>query len=263
MGRFDRQSFLGKDSQKKIESARIAVLGLGGGGSHIVQQLAHIGCRHFVIFDPDRVEDTNLNRLVGASVDDVKRSRLKVEIAERVIRNLCPDAEIQAFPKKWQEHLDALKKCDLIFGCIDSFMQRRDLEAFSRRFLIPYIDIGMDVHCIPDCPPRIAGQIILSMPGCLCMHCMGYLTEKTLALEGARYGDAGSNPQVVWCNGVLASTAIGIAVDLISNWSTSLKEAIYLSYDGNTNTITPDNRMQYIKNNICNHYPLNNTGEAF
>jgi hypothetical protein len=262
MNRFDRQSFLGKDSQKKIESSKIAIIGLGGGGSHIVQQLAHIGFKHYVILDPDRIEDTNLNRLIGATIDDVDQSRYKIEIAQRVLKNLCPDAKIEAFPNKWQEQLNALKKCDIIFGCIDSFIQRRDLEGFSRRYLIPYIDIGMDVHSVPDCPPRIAGQIILSMSGCVCMQCMGYLTEKTLAIEGTRYGDAGSHPQVVWCNGVLASTAVGLAVDLITNWSSSLKEAVFLSYDGNTNTISPDNRWQYIKNNVCPHYSLENVGEV-
>ena len=262
MNRFDRQSFLGKDSQKKIESSRIAVIGFGGGGSHVIQQLAHIGFKHFVILDPDKIEESNLNRLVGATLEDVERAKLKVEIAQRIITNLIPDAEIQAFPQKWQDQLNALKNCDIIFGCIDSFIQRRDLEAFSRRYLIPYIDIGMDVHSLPDCPPRIAGQVILSMPGCVCMKCMGYLTEKTLAIEGARYGDAGSNPQVVWCNGVLASTAVGLAVDLITNWSSSLKEAVFLSYDGNTNTVFMDNRLKYIIKNVCPHYPIDNIGEV-
>ncbi len=261
MNQYERQSFLGDNAQEIISSVKVAVLGLGGGGSHIVQQLSHIGFRRYVIIDPDRIEDTNLNRLVGATVEDVHNKRLKIDISRRVITNVCPDAEIESFPNKWQELLIVLKECDIIFGCIDGFIQRRDLEAFTRRFLIPYIDIGMDVHSLKDQPPRIAGQVILSMPGNVCMQCMRYLTEKNLAIEGKRYGAAGSNPQVVWCNGVLASAAVGIAVDLITNWTKSLKEAVYLSYDGNTNTIVPDNRLQYIKDNACPHYPLDKIGE--
>ena len=261
MNQYDRQSFLGNNAQEVISSVKIAVLGLGGGGAHIVQQLAHIGFRRYVIIDPDRIEDTNLNRLVGATIDDVNNKRLKIEISQRVIHNVCPDSEIEPFPNKWQDKLDVLKECDIVFGCIDSFIQRRDLEAFTRRFLIPYIDIGMDVHRLKNKTPRIAGQVILSMPGCVCMQCMGYLNPKVLAIEGTHYGDAGSNPQVVWCNGVLASTAVSIAVDLITNWSKSLKEALYLSYDGNTNTMVPDNRLQYIKDIKCPHYPLDKIGE--
>ena len=75
-----------------------------------------------------------------------------------------------------------------------------------------YIDIGMDVH--GEKPPVIGGQVVLSSPGRLCMRCMGLLTEAKLAEEAARYGKAGSRPQVVWPNGVLASTAVGLGVEL-------------------------------------------------
>ena len=41
--RFSRQSFLGSDSEERIARCTIGVPGLGGGGSHVIQQLAHIG----------------------------------------------------------------------------------------------------------------------------------------------------------------------------------------------------------------------------
>ena len=64
--RYSRQSFLGPDAQERIERAVVGVVGLGGGGSHIVQQLAHIGFQRYVLYDDDAVEDTNLNRLIGS-----------------------------------------------------------------------------------------------------------------------------------------------------------------------------------------------------
>lgn len=79
-----------------------------------------------------------------------------------------------------------------------------------------YIDIGMDVH--GDERPVIGGQIILSSPCGPCMTCMGFLTAEKLAAEAARYGSAGGRPQVVWPNGALASTAVGLAVDLVTGW---------------------------------------------
>lgn len=45
--RFTRQTFLGQHSQTAIECAAIGIVGLGGGGSHIVQQCAHLGARRF------------------------------------------------------------------------------------------------------------------------------------------------------------------------------------------------------------------------
>src|SRR6266849_8531402 len=50
------------------------------------------------------------------------------------------------------------------------------------------------------------GQVIMSSPDGPCMRCMGFLTGEKLAAEAALYGNAGARPQVVWHNGVLAST---------------------------------------------------------
>ena len=69
--RFDRQSFLGSHSDAQITSFRIGIAGLGGGGSHIAQQLAHLGFVDYALFDDQRIEETNLNRLVGATEADV------------------------------------------------------------------------------------------------------------------------------------------------------------------------------------------------
>jgi len=69
-----RQSFLGANSDKVFSQCRVGVIGLGGGGSHIAQQLAHLGVSNFVLVDPDHVEETNLNRLVGATKKDVARA---------------------------------------------------------------------------------------------------------------------------------------------------------------------------------------------
>lgn len=83
--RFDRQSFLGSRSQSILNSCQVGMAGLGGGGSHVVQQLAHIGIGHFLLFDPDVVEDRNLNRFVGACESDVALATPKLEVAKRLI----------------------------------------------------------------------------------------------------------------------------------------------------------------------------------
>src|SRR5687768_13699180 len=114
--RFSRQSFLGEGSQSVFERAVIGVAGLGGGGSHVVQQLAHIGFLNYVIYDPDVVEDSNLNRLVGATEKDAATGVSKIEVARRVITGLRPRAQIEAYPCRWQEEAGPLHRADLIFG---------------------------------------------------------------------------------------------------------------------------------------------------
>lgn len=257
-----RQSFLGENSENIFAETIVGIIGLGGGGSHIVQQLAHIGFQNYVIYDPDKIEDTNLNRLAGAVESDVENETLKIDIAKRVIYGLQPKSDVLSLADKWQNSPESLRNCDLIFGCVDGFSQRRELEACARRYLIPLIDIGMDVHIVGDEPPRMGGQVILSMPDNPCMFCLGFLTEKRLSQEAERYGDAGAQPQVVWSNGVLASSAVGIAVDLLTDWTRSLREVVYLEYDGNKGTVAVPQRMQYLKETVCTHYPTEKIGDT-
>jgi hypothetical protein len=258
--RFSRQSFLGDHSHTTIENAVVGVVGLGGGGGHIVQQLANIGFMRYRVFDGDTADESSLNRLVIATEADAKAQTPKVELARRRILSVRAAAQVEMFPGRWQQHAEALHGCNIAFGCVDGFAERRELEIECRRHLIPLLDIGMDVHIVGDEPPRMGGQVILSMPGCLCMTCLGFLNEASLAREAGQYGDAGPRPQVVWPNGVLASTAVGIAVDLFTNWTRSLNGAVYLMYDGNAGTLTPHPRLVHHDARPCPHFPPDQVG---
>jgi hypothetical protein len=149
--------------------------------------------------------------------------------------------------------------CDIVFGCMDSFQDRDELETFCRHHLIIYIDIGMDIHQVDGEPPRMAGQVILSAPGHACMKCLGFITSEKLAKEAQAYGAAGPRPQVVWPNGVMASTAVGLAVDALTGWTRASRAPVYVSYDGNKGVITEHPRLQYA-HKVCVHYPLENAG---
>jgi hypothetical protein len=92
------------------------------------------------------------------------------------------------------------------------------------------------------------------------MQCVGFLTPERLAQETALYGAAGDRPQVVWPNGVLASTAVGVFVDLVTGWTRREARLVYLSYDGNNGTVTEHQRVPYLPQSPCPHYPLNEVG---
>jgi molybdopterin-synthase adenylyltransferase len=256
---YSRQSFLGPNSQDVIERCHVGISGLGGGGSHIAQQLAHLGFLNFTVFDPDVIEASNLNRLIGGTQHDVDKKTPKVEIARRMINGVRPAAEVTCVRAPWQEAPHLLRRCDILFGCVDGFDQRRQLEAAARRSLIPLVDIGMDVFRADDGTHAIAGQVILSMPGCPCMTCMGFLNDKTLAREAAAYGAAGPQPQVVWTNGILASTAVGVAIDLLTDWSRTMRGHVYISHRGGAGLMSPHARLPYVPQG-CVHYPLQDAG---
>lgn len=260
MSQHDRQNFLGPTSERDLTNVTVGILGLGGGGSHVAQQLAHLGAGGYVIADPDIVDESNLNRLVGGTRADVEARTLKIQIAERTIRRVLPNARISAHAKPWQEVASELKDCDVIIGGLDSVIAKDEADRFSKRFLIPYIDMGMDVHKVGD-RFLIAGQVVLTLPSGPCLRCMGVVTEAALATEARRYGEAGGNPQVVWPNGVLASTAVGLFTQLVCPWHDRPMNAAYMEYDGNKHTVSPSMRLTAIANHPCRHYATHETGD--
>ena len=69
--RFDRNIlFFGKEGQKRLSNASVAVVGVGGLGTHVVQQLALLGVGGLVLIDSEELDDTNRNRYVGVRHDD-------------------------------------------------------------------------------------------------------------------------------------------------------------------------------------------------
>lgn len=238
----------------------VGIVGLGGGGSHVVQQMAHVGFRNFVLIDPDVVDRSNLNRLIGATQKDIHLKTPKTNVARRLIKRINQSASIKLFQDNWQNCVSELESCDVIFGCVDGLGNRDQLERMARRYLIPYIDIGMDVTILNEEPPRMAGQVFTSMPSFPCMRCLGFLTDDAISNESELYGDAGSNPQVVWANGILASAAVGVAIEILSDWSLNPKGTIWLSYDGNLITLTPHVKVKYFTSRKCTHFPLDSVG---
>jgi molybdopterin-synthase adenylyltransferase len=259
--RLESQSFLGPHGDEILANTAVGIVGLGGGGSHITQQLAHLGIGHFIPIDDDIIEHKNLNRLVGGTADDVCAKRSKVEIAERLIKSVNPRAHVTPKRSKWQAAIEDLRACNCLVGCVDSWRERDELERFARRFLIPYIDLGMDVHKT-DHGFGIGGQVVLSSPGGPCLWCLGILTEERLKQEVLAYGKAGSRPQVVWANGVLASLAVGLITQLICPWHDAPVLMACCEFDGNCHRVETS-RLDHLAGTNCRHFPADDVGDAF
>lgn len=259
MARFSRQGFLGPVATRAFAKITVGIVGLGGGGSHVAQQLAHLGVGRFILFDPDIIEDHNLNRTVGATEQDVSDEEPKVQVSKRVILAINSKADVQLVQAAWSTDIPRLRDCDFVFGCLDTFQGRADLETSCRRAVIPLIDIGMDVH--GKGPFSISGQIATSLPGMHCLRCYGIVREDLLVAEAARYGSAGGRPQVVWPNGVLASTAVGVFVQLVAPWRVPEAASLLIGYDGDKMVLEHDRRLAALSGASCPHFPPEDVGD--
>ncbi|HOO44311.1 MAG TPA: tRNA threonylcarbamoyladenosine dehydratase [Bacillota bacterium] len=100
--RFDRfEKLIGKDRLQVLSHQTIAVFGLGGVGSYVVEALARSGIRKLIICDFDRVEITNINRQLIALESTL--DQLKTDVVEERIRDINPEATVLSFSVKADE----------------------------------------------------------------------------------------------------------------------------------------------------------------
>ncbi len=86
-------------------------------------------------------------------------------------------------------------------------------------------------------------------------------TAAPKAAKGRKSGAAGGKPQVVWPNGVLASTAVGLVMQMLTPWFETPRDSAYLEYDGNIGTISPSYRVNLLAGRECPHYPVSERGD--
>lgn len=219
LDRFDRQvRAFGAEGQQILGSLRVGIVGLGGTGSAVAQQLAYLGVKQFVLIDPDLVETTNLNRVIGAVQNDVGKP--KVDVAAAAIRKIVPAASIEAVCDTAILHsvLRKLLGVDLFFGCTDSHGSRAVMSQFAYQYFVPCIDMGVRVDVRDGRVEQITGRVQMLGPGLPCLICADLLdpeqVRRDLMTDSERQrdpyivGSAVAQPAVVSLNSTVASLAV-------------------------------------------------------
>lgn len=133
-------ALLGEDAVRKLENSRVAVVGLGGVGGHVLETLARAGVGEFVLVDGDVVDESNLNRQIIATVKTVGQAKAKVA-KERVleINPLAEVVEVQARLTEGNVESILSGDIDYIADCIDSLPDKVALVCFAQKKGIPII----------------------------------------------------------------------------------------------------------------------------
>ena len=222
--RFDRHMPLfGEEGQRKLGAARVAVVGVGGLGTHVVQQLALLGVGRIGLIDPQELARTDRNRSVTARHDDPIPGTLKVDIAERTVKAIDPEIRVDKIPHSLisEDAFAAVTGADYVFGCLDSEGLRLVLNELCAAYARPYFDLASDIA--PGDPPAYGGRICVALDGNGCIVCHDLLdmeeaqvelsTPETRRDHDALYGVdrralGQGGPSVVSINGVVASLAV-------------------------------------------------------
>lgn len=134
----------GKPFAQKMQSLRVGFVGNGGTGSPAATLGARSGIGEIVLFDKDRLQKSNLNRVRGLMAADVahpKSLRLKNFIDG--IGLPTRTAAIESLIDDSADAIDALATCDVIIGCTDDYLGRDVINLCVYFYAQALIDVGL------------------------------------------------------------------------------------------------------------------------
>lgn len=183
---FDRGlAITGNGALLRLSRMRVGIVGASGTGSLVAELLLRAGVREIVIFEFDRIELVNLNRILHSRNSDAMRRRGKAErIAEAIAETdigtsvtVIPEADICEERVAWE-----LRGCDFVFGCVDRDWPRLILSEFSQQFLVPCVDLGTEIG-ITDIVQSLDSRVSYIAPGRPCLVCSAIVSTERVRLE--------------------------------------------------------------------------------
>lgn len=137
---FSRTELLiGKDGVKKLRKSKVAIFGIGGVGSFVVEALVRAGVGNFILVDNDNVSLSNLNRQIIATQKTIGRS--KVEVAKERILEINPEANVETYKEFFLPETKGIldKQISYIVDAIDTVTAKIELALRAEELNIPII----------------------------------------------------------------------------------------------------------------------------
>lgn len=183
----DRQvRTFGKRTTDILQQLQVGVVGCGGTGSAVAALLSRMGVGFIALFDDDHVELTNLNRLHYSRKSDAIIGRPKVDVVANGIADTGLVQSVRAFHQSINHAMciDALRSCDVVFGCTDDTLGRNLLNRFAYFYNTPVIDVGLSIDPSENGGyDAFDGRVTVLQPGNACMGCRGLITPERLQAE--------------------------------------------------------------------------------
>jgi hypothetical protein len=265
---FDRQELaLGALGQRRLRGLRVGVVGLGGIGSLVALQLAHLGIGELVLLDGDKVEASNLSRIAGAIKDDVDQT-YKVDVAVRYANTLGLIRRVEAVSEfAGPPHEALLASCDVIFSCVDRQTPRAMLNRLAYKSLTPVIDLGTVFRV--DATGTIsgdAGRVVVIGPDRPCLACWGHIDPHALRTEalpkaereqeihaGYIQGATVAQPSVIAFNSYVAGAGVVELLRLATAFAGSESPPQRLAFSFSNGTVRRNTLANVHECGICGH----------
>lgn len=244
---YDRQvRAFGERGQRAIARLAIGIVGLGGTGSVLAQELAHLGTSRFLLIDHDALETSNRNRVVGSEAADVGAD--KVAVAERMIKRINANATVEGIRGDVLDPRNAarLVEVDFLLICTDSHASRALVGQLAYQHLIPAIDVGVAVVVAKGQVRHIVGRVQMLAPSLACLACTRALDSDIIRRElmtaehrtADPYFIGGGEPQpaVISLNATMSSLAVTVFLGATTDIPATAR---YQRYDAVAGVVRP------------------------
>src|SRR5947209_5813718 len=244
----------------------ISIVGVGGLVSIIAEHLIHMGFHELHLIDPDVLEMSNLNRVVGAYYKDAQQRLPKVEVVKRHLIRTNPHATIQPYQKDVhdREIERVLALSDWMIVATDNHSSRLRAQQLSVQYFVPLISVGVNITVKANTIEDMSGEVITARVGdYLCLNCLHRINPIKVASErhpdqtireelvkrGYVTGQDIKEPAVKTLNTYLAT----MAVEVLVNEYTDLREHVpILVYENNGHmSIYEDRESVELRNKHC------------
>lgn len=251
---FDRNvRALGEAGQRHLRSLHVGIVGVGGTGSFVVEELARLGVGRLTLIDDEQIEVTNLNRIVGSTASDVGRP--KVDVLADVARRARADIEVT--PVQGTILREAVAKrlidCDLVFCCTDSHGSRAVINQVAYQYVVPTFDIGVRIDAEGGNVTGATSRVQMLGPSLSCLACHPLLSpeavRRDLLTSAAREADPyivgfqEPQPAVVSINGAATSAAVTMFLTAVTGLPGDVRHLIGRPLDGSVRAVTSKPRL--------------------
>lgn len=141
MNYFQRNElYWGKDFQEKLSKKNVAIIGLGGVGGFALEALARVGIENFTILDFDKISETNINRQIIATSENI--GEFKTKEWEKRLKIINPNINLKIYNEFLENSLlDEIltPKPDFIIDAIDTVKSKLELIEYAKKQEIPII----------------------------------------------------------------------------------------------------------------------------
>ena len=231
----------------------ISIVGVGGLGSVVAEHLIHMGFHDIHLIDPDRLEMSNLNRVVGAYYRDAQQKLYKVDVVKRHLININPHAIVHAHKNDVHdgEMERVLALSDWIIVATDNHSSRLKAQQLSVQYYVPLLSIGVNISVKNNAIEDMSGEIVTARVGdYLCLSCLHRINPIKVASE--RHPDETIREKLVKRGYVTGQDVKEPAVKTLNQYTGARRHVPILVYENNGQmSVYEDEESVLARNKQC------------